>query len=166
MEKSKPLPVSVTLCGLSPAASVILNVPVLVPPAVGSKNTPIVQLEPTATGLLQLLRTPKSARLAVAPVMLRVAFPVFVTVTVCGRPLVPTYCPGNVILDGDELTMGAGGGGGGGGTLPCTDIACGLPGASSDTEITAVAVPCFSGVNVTLTWQLAPGANVKTELLL
>ena len=33
MEKSKPLPVSATVCGLFPALSVIFSVPVLVPPA-------------------------------------------------------------------------------------------------------------------------------------
>lgn len=107
-EKSKPLPVSVTVCGLFPALSVIFSVPVLVPPAVGSKKTPIVQVFVSNTGLPQLLSTPKSAPLVVTAVTVRAALPVFVTVRVCGRPLVPTYWLGNVIVEGERVTTGAG----------------------------------------------------------
>ena len=90
-EKSCPVPLSVTVCGLSAALSVIVTVPVRLPVAVGSKKTPIEQLEPAATLLPQELSTPKSLGLAVTPVIARVAVPLLVTVTVCGRPLVPTY---------------------------------------------------------------------------
>ena len=71
--------------------SEIDSVPVLVPPAVGSKKTPIVQLAFCGSGLRQLLSTAKSEGLAVTPVIVNVAAPVFVIVTVWGKPDVPTY---------------------------------------------------------------------------
>jgi hypothetical protein len=136
--------VSVTVCGLFPALSVIVSVPVLVPPTVGSKKTPIVQLEFTATGLLQLLNTPKSAGLAATPVIVRVAFPVFVTVTVCGSPLVPTYCAEKLTVEGDKLTTPLGGG-----PLPLRLIISGLSAALSVMLIVALRAPLPVGVKVT-----------------
>jgi hypothetical protein len=160
IEKSKPLPVSATVWGLLPALSVIFSVPVLVPPAVGSKKTPIVQLEPTATGLLQLLSTPKSAALGVAAVTVRAALPVFVTVKVCGRPLVPTYWLGNVIVEGDKLTAGAGRP-----PVPVRVTICGLPGALSAIVKVPVRLPLAVGVKVTGIWQASPAATEVPQLL-
>ena len=120
IEKSKPLPVSATACGLFPALSVILSVPVLVPPAVGLKKTPIVQFKPGATGLVQLLSTPKSAALAVTAVIVSVTLPVFVTVSVCGNPDVPTNWEGKEMLAGlrDSAALIL---------VPAREICCGLP---------------------------------------
>jgi hypothetical protein len=111
IEKSSPLPVRATVCGLPVALSVIESVPVLVPPVVGSKKTAMLQLAFGATGLAQLLITPKSAGLGVTAVIVSAALPVLVTVTVWGRPLVPTYWLGKVTVDGDAFTTGAFGGG-------------------------------------------------------
>jgi hypothetical protein len=69
----------------------MVNAPLLVPPVVGSKNTATLQLEPGATVLMQLLNTPKSAAVEPTAVIASVAFPAFDTMTVFGRPLVPTY---------------------------------------------------------------------------
>ena len=80
-EKSCPVPVSATVCGLLEALSLIVKVPGLVPLAVGSKKTPTAQLAPAARALPQALRVPKSPGLAVTLVMLRGALPLFVTVT-------------------------------------------------------------------------------------
>jgi hypothetical protein len=60
--------------------SLIVSVPGLAPLAVGSKKTPIAQLEPAATVLPQAFSVPKSVALAVTLVMLRGASPLFVTV--------------------------------------------------------------------------------------
>jgi hypothetical protein len=80
-EKSCPVPLSATVCGLPGALSLIVNVPDLVPLVVGSKKTPIAQLEPTATVFPQAFRVPKSVALVVTLVMLSGALPLFITVT-------------------------------------------------------------------------------------
>jgi hypothetical protein len=49
-----PVPLKATLCGQPVALSVIVNVPVRAPPAVGVKTTLIVQLNPDATVLPQV----------------------------------------------------------------------------------------------------------------
>ena len=58
--KSCPVPLSVTVWGLSPALSVSVSVPVRLPVAVGVKVTLIVQLEPAATEPAQVLVWAKS----------------------------------------------------------------------------------------------------------
>lgn len=111
IEKSSPLPLRATVCGLPVALSAIESVPILLPPIVGSKKTAMLQLVPGATWFVQLLITPKSAALGVTAVITNVAPPVLVTVTVWGSPLVPTYWLGKVTVDGDVLTTGTFGGG-------------------------------------------------------
>jgi hypothetical protein len=91
MEKSCPVPLSVTVCGLPVALSVIVNVPVRWPAAVGSKKTPMAQLAPGARVLPQALSEPKSAGLVATLLMVNGVAALFVTVTLCGSPLVPTY---------------------------------------------------------------------------
>lgn len=81
-EKSCPVPLSVTTCGLSLALSVIVSVPDLAPLAAGSKKTPMEQLEPDARLLPHAFSTPKSDGLVLTLVMLSGAVPEFVTVTV------------------------------------------------------------------------------------
>jgi hypothetical protein len=78
--KSWPVPLSVTLCGLSKALSEMLRVPVLVPLATGLKVTEIVQLAPALTLLAQVLVWEKSP-LAVMLEMANEALPVLVSVT-------------------------------------------------------------------------------------
>ena len=81
MEKSCPVPVSATVCGLPEALSLIVNDPSVVPLADGSKNTPTAQLAPGARVFPQALSVAKSAGLAVTDVMLTEELPVFVSVT-------------------------------------------------------------------------------------
>jgi len=78
--KSSPVPVSVTLWGLSSAESVTTMAPVLVPPPVGSKVTLRVQLALTATAGPQSLVW-EASPLARMLVMLRVTAPVLVRLT-------------------------------------------------------------------------------------
>jgi hypothetical protein len=94
--------VSDAVCGLSLALSVTVSVPFRVPVVVGSKKTPMEQLDPGPTELPQVLRGAKSLGLAATLVMVSVPVPVLVSVTVCGSPEVPTYWLGNVVLDGDR----------------------------------------------------------------
>jgi hypothetical protein len=68
---------------------VIVKVPVRVPVAVGVKVTLIVQLAPALTVLPQVLVWEKSP-LAVMLETVSEAFPVLVSVTFWGRPVVPT----------------------------------------------------------------------------
>ena len=101
-EKSSPIPVSNAVCGLLLALSVTINVPVLVPLAVGSKKTPMEQLAPAAIIFPQVLRGAKSEGVAVTLVMTSgVAVALFRT-TEWGSPEVPTYWPGNTTLVGDK----------------------------------------------------------------
>ena len=57
--KSWPIPARETVCGLPGALSVTVSAPVMFPLAVGSKNTPIEQLELGGTPLEQLSVSPK-----------------------------------------------------------------------------------------------------------
>jgi hypothetical protein len=158
--KSCPVPVSVTVCGLLAALSVTANVPLLAPIAVGSKETPIVQLEP-ATSLLpqgvDVLTMPKSAGLTATFVIASVAVPVFVSVTVCVGPEFFTYWAGKATLSGDKVAVEAV-------PVPARPTVWGLPGASSAMLTAALRLPTVVGVNVTLTWQEWFGARVRPQL--
>jgi hypothetical protein len=88
--KSWPVPERATVCGLPGALSVIVSVPLMFPLAVGSKNTPIVQLTLIGRLLVQPLVSPKLL-VAWTFEIVSGAVPVLVTVTFIGRPLVPTY---------------------------------------------------------------------------
>lgn len=102
------MPDSETLCGLPPALSVIVNAPLRVPLTVGSKKTPIEQLEPAERLPPQALRTPKSLALVETALIVSVASPVLVAVIVWGSPEVPTYWPGNAMFERDRVSAGAG----------------------------------------------------------
>ena len=75
-----PVPVRLTVCVAGLALSVMVTTPVLVPAAVGLKVTLRVQLALAARLAPQVLVWEKSP-LAVMLVMLRVALPVFLSVT-------------------------------------------------------------------------------------
>lgn len=157
MEKSKPVPVSDTVCGLPAALSVIVRVPVLEPPTVGSKKTPMEQLEPTDKLLPHELSGPKSEGLAVTLAMIRGAAPVFISVTVCGRLLVPTYWFGNMMLEGEMLVIGTR-------PVPVSVTDCGLPDALSVMVRDAVRVPVAVGLKVILMEQLELAATLVPQV--
>jgi hypothetical protein len=152
--------VSVTVCELFPALSVIVSVPVLVQLAVGSKKTPMAQVEPAATVLPQAFSMPKSVALVVTPVMSRGVLPLFTTVTLCGRPEVPTYWAGNVILDGVTVTCGA---------VAPVPVRGTVSEAPPETTLIAmfrlpVRLPNAPGVKVTLMEQRAATGTLPTQL--
>lgn len=87
------VPESATVCGLPGASSLMLMLAVRVPAAVGVKVTLIVQLPEAATVAPQVVvraKSPALVPLTATPLMLRVALPVLVSVTVCAALVVLT----------------------------------------------------------------------------
>jgi hypothetical protein len=105
MEKSSPLPVSVITWGLLPALSTTVGVPFRVPPAVGSKNTPIEQLAPGASELPHVLRAAKSEGPTATLVIVMVVIVKLVSWAFCGRPEVPTNWLGKLSVGGDNVAL-------------------------------------------------------------
>jgi hypothetical protein len=112
---------------------VIVTAPVRVPVAVGENVTLIVQFAPVSTEPPQLLvwtKSPLAARL----VIVKVALPVFVSVTDCAALVVPWFWELNARLDVDKLSPGAGVGEGLEMLLP-------PPPHATQTESSSMAVP-------------------------
>lgn len=154
--KSCPVPESGTICGLLLALSVTDKTPSLVPLVVGSKNTPIEQVAPGTTLFPQELSGAKSEGLAVTFVIVSTASPVFFSVTICGRPEVPTYWFGKVTVGGEKLIPVM--------PVPVNGTACGLPGALSATESEALAAPRAFGLKVTRIPQLSVDGSDAGQL--
>ncbi len=84
------MPVRLMDCGLSPALSMIVRAPALVPVVAGLNVTPMVQLAPAAKPVPQLFVSRKSP-LESMLVMFRVALPMLVRLTFwAGALVVPT----------------------------------------------------------------------------
>jgi hypothetical protein len=92
------------------------------------------------------------------PVMLNVAPPPLVNVTVCGALMIPMLWLPKLKLVGKTLTPEAM-------PVPVRFTVCGLPLPLSVTVRVAVRTPAIVGVNVTLIVQLAPAASVAAQLL-
>src|SRR5436305_1826137 len=101
------VPVRPTVCGLPEALSVTLELPVRVPDAVGVNVTLMLQFPPDASEPPQLSVSAKSP-LATMLLMVRVAVPVFDSVTVCAALVVPTLWLAKVSEVGERLATGAG----------------------------------------------------------
>jgi hypothetical protein len=101
-----PVPVSVTCCGLFAALSVSVTVPLKVPALGGVKVTEMVQFVPASTLDPQVLAWAKLV-LATMLVIVSVALPVLVRVTVCAALVVPTLTLLKVKLAGESWTAGA-----------------------------------------------------------
>ena len=87
--KTRPVPLSATLCGLPVALSEMMRVPVLVPAANGLKVTEIAQLAPALMVLPQAWVWEKSPE-AVMLDIVSDALPALVSMTVWALLLVPT----------------------------------------------------------------------------
>src|SRR3989441_1160835 len=85
-------------------------------------------------------------------VMLRVAVPLLVRVTVCTGLVVLRRWSPKARLVGAKVTAGTI-------PVPASDTDCGLPGASSVMVTVAVRAPVAAGVNVTVKAQLADAAT-------
>jgi hypothetical protein len=101
---SAPVPVRATVCGLPVALSVSVMAPVLVPAAVGTNFTVTVQSAPPVSDVPQLFVCVKSP-LAAMLVILRVAVPLLVRVTVFAVLVVLICCEVKVRLLTDKLTV-------------------------------------------------------------
>jgi len=89
-------------------------------------------------------------------VMFRTVFPVLVSVTVCGKLLVPTFCSPNVKAVGARLT-----------TVPVPNraITCGFADALSLIEIVPLAVPRIVGTKLMVIAHFAPGPRLELQVL-
>jgi hypothetical protein len=151
-----PVPASDTLCGLPEALSVTVTEPVRVPTAVGVKVTLIVQRAPAPSVVPQVFVWAKLPVLVIAEIASG-ALPVFESVVVWARLVVPTNWPPNARLAGESIAIGAV-------PVPVSETVCGLPEALSVTVTEPDRVPMVAGVKVTLIVQVAPTASVVPQL--
>jgi hypothetical protein len=106
-----PVPLRLTLSGLSAALSVTWTLAVRLPDAFEENVTEMVQVPFTATDAGQLSLSAKSPAFAPVTAMLEMAsaaVPEFVSVTVLAALFVPFNCEPKPRLDGDSVTTGAG----------------------------------------------------------
>ena len=149
-----PVPLRLMLCGLLPALSVKLKVPVLVPVALGENVTDVPQLAPgpSVAGLSgQVDVDAKSLALLLMLVMVKAEARLLVSVTACDALVVPRACPAKLKLDGLTVT---------GRTPLPVRLTIGLTLALSEMVSVAARVPVTDGLKKTLTLQLAPAASV------
>src|SRR5438128_2414876 len=154
-----PVPVSDTDCGLPAASSVMVTVAVRALAAVGvnvrlrrqlapaTTVAPFVQVVPAA-----MAKSPGFKPARAMLVMLRVAVPLLVRVTVCTGLVVLRRWSPKARLVGAKVTAGAM-------PIPASDTDCGLLAASSVMVTVAVRPPVAAGVKLMLIVQLAPGAT-------
>src|SRR5437870_2723503 len=109
---------------------------------------PFVQVVPAA-----MAKSPGFKPARAMLVMLRVAVPLLVRVTVCTGLVVLRRWSPKARLVGAKVTAGAM-------PVPASDTDCGLPGASSVMVTVAVRALAAVGVNVRLIRQLAPATTV------
>src|SRR5437899_956036 len=159
-----PVPASETDCGLPAASSLMLTVAARAPVAAGANVTVKVQLAKGAIGPPASGQgaAPEPATATKSPgfvpartmlVMLRVAVPLLVRVTVCAGLLVLTRWSPKARLVGAKVTVGAM-------LVLASETDCGLPAASSVMLAVAVRALAAVGVNVRLRTQLAPATTV------
>lgn len=151
------VPLSVTVCGLPVALSLIESVPVLGAVPVGVNVTKIVQLAFCAIPLPVVEQVPPETAngpvvAMIEKVTLTAVALVFFTVTVMGALVVFRFCAGKVSVGGVTVTVAVAVA-----VVPLSVTVCGLPVAlSSNTSVPLLgAVPV--GVNVTNTVQELPG---------
>src|SRR3989442_920481 len=157
-----PIPASDTDCGLPGVWSLTFSVAVRPPVAAGVNATvKAFFFNDTATTEIYTLSLHDALPISKSPgfkparamlVMLRVAVPLLVRVTVCTGLVVLRRWSPKARLVGAKVTAGAM-------PIPASDTDCGLPGASSVMVTVAVRAPVAAGVKLMLIVQLAPGAT-------
>lgn len=157
----EPGPVSVIICGLPLALSVMLTTAERLPAEAGVNVTLIVQLAPAATEEPQVVVSPKSPGLAPnKPIltMFSTVLPVLVRVTDCAALVVPRFWLPKAKLLALRLTEAPV-------PVPVRVTVCGLPAALSAMVNVAVRLPAAAGVNVTLIVQVPPPASELPQVL-
>lgn len=138
--------------------SVIVNAAERAPEAAGVKVAPKVQLCVGVSTVVPVHVVPEEVKSAMfvpamdRAVMLRLAFPVFVSVALIAALVVPTFWFPKAILVGLSVTTGAGALT----PVPVRGTVCGLPAASSATLTLTLAAPSTVGANCTPTLQFEP----------
>lgn len=126
-----------------------------------------VQAAPAASDEPQVFwSTAKSpASVPVKPMLLKFTGtePVFVNVTVCGVPLLPTATCVHVTVEGDAVAEPCGGGACS--PVPEREICCGLPVAPSVKVNSAVRIPCVVGAKRTVAVQAADAARAEPQFV-
>lgn len=135
-----PVPLRLVVCGLLPALSVTVSVPVRVPTTVGVNVTLIVHFALLATAVPQVLVCAKSP-VTLTLSIVNAAVILFVNVTVVGLLVVPTVRLLNVTVAGDSVTACT--------PVPLRLTVCGLLLALSVMVTAPVAAPVVVGENVT-----------------
>lgn len=161
IEKSSPVAVRGTVCGLPVALSVMLTEAVRVPVAVGVKVTLIVQLVATASEpphVFVCAKSPLFVPVMAMPAIVNGAVPVLHRLTICAPLVPPTIWPPKLRLAPPSATIGAM-------PVPVSDTICGLPAALSLMVTAPLRIPLSAGVKVTLTVQLAPIPTLVPQLL-
>ena len=125
---------------------------------VGLNVTVIVQDAFTATAAAVQLLVCEKSPLAVIELTVKLAVPVFVTVTVCGELLFPTNTPAKLTPTVDSVTAGAT-------PVPLKATLCGLPAALSLMLTVDVRLPVLLGVKTTLMVQLLLAPKDDPQLL-
>jgi hypothetical protein len=150
-----PVPVRLEVCGLPIALSATLNVPVLVPTAVGVNTTLMVQEDSALRLLVQVV-----AETLKSPVV-EIAMPVsataclFASVNTFAGLVVFTFCAAYVLLAGVNVAWGT--------PVPESDTVCGLLGELSVSVRVPVRGPTWVGVKVTLMMQFFPATSVLPQ---
>jgi hypothetical protein len=137
--------------------SITVNVPVLVPTAVGVNVTEILQLALAASVFGETGHVDVCAKSPVAetPEIVTGVDSAFLNVTDCDELVVVISWLENVSALAESVT--------GKTPVPVRDTVCGLPGALSFTDNVPETVPDVDGVNVTETVQLVLPASVLGE---
>jgi hypothetical protein len=100
-----PVPLTVTICGLLTALSVIVTVPLKVPATVGLNVTLIVHVPAGAIGFAVQVFVSANGALTTTLGTVRFPLPVFVTVIVCAALVVFTAWFPNGSVEGATITV-------------------------------------------------------------
>jgi hypothetical protein len=150
-----PVPVRLEVCGLPIALSATLNVPVLVPTAVGVNTTLMVQDDSALRLLVQVVAETLKSPVVEIAMPVSDTFCLLLRVNTFAGLVVPTFCAGYVLLAGVNVAWGA--------PVPESETVCGLLGELSVIVRVPVRVPTWVGVKVTLIMQFFPAASVLPQ---
>lgn len=154
-EKSIPVPLSATVCGLPAALSVIVKVPFLTPPTLGAKVTEMEQLAPAAILFAQLFVSAKSPLIAIVEIC-SAAFPALLNVIAWAALLFPVNWPEKFKLEGENASAGPM-------PVPVTGTFSGVLRALFVNTTVPVRLSGAVGVKVTSIVQFAPTATVAPQ---
>lgn len=149
------MPFRLEVCGLPIALSATLNVPVLVPTAVGVKTTLMVQLESALRLLVHVVVETLKSPVVEMVMPVSVTACLLASVNTLAGLATPTSSEENVAVTGVSLAC----------TPPVPERAtvCGLLGELSVSVRVPVRVPSWVGVKVTLMMQFFPAASVLPQ---